>query len=116
MIYIEYDKINRTNIIKLTRGDDVFLNIVLTDQYGKPYELQQGDELTFSLKRNLMSRQLLISKKFYSSELAINHEDTCDLDFGDYVYDIQLRFASGKIFTVIGPSKLIIMPEVNDEC
>lgn len=115
MVEIRYDKISRTNTIKLTRGDDITLAIVLIDQNGNEYDLQEGDELIFSVKKDFRSKETVLCKHIYTKQLLISHEDTVGLDFGNYIYDVQLHFSSGQIFTVISPSKMIILPEVHND-
>lgn len=101
------------NDISLTRGDTLHLQITLTDQEGEVYTLQDGDALVFTVKKNTSSDVVLIQKNILNSDITISHEDTKNMSYGTYVYDVQLTQANGDVTTVIKPSKFIITEEVN---
>ena len=44
--------------------------------------------------------------------ITINPEDTEDLEFGCYVYDVQMTFASGSVKTLVKPAKFFVGGEV----
>ena len=44
--------------------------------------------------------------------IHIRPEDTKELSFGKYLYDIQLTTADGDIYTVIPPTTFEILKEV----
>ena len=41
----------------------------------------------------------------------IRPEDTRDLDYGTYKYDVQVELANGDVFTFIPISDFVVMPE-----
>ena len=45
-------------------------------------------------------------------EFVIEPEDTSGLDFGNYVYDVELTLADGTVNTIIPPSTFKVMGEV----
>lgn len=45
-------------------------------------------------------------------KLVLNPDDTKDLDFGTYVYDIQLQKTTGEVYTFITKSYLTLTEEV----
>lgn len=45
--------------------------------------------------------------------LHLDPEDTKDLGFGEYVYDVELTFANGDVDTFINNAKFILAPEVS---
>ena len=45
--------------------------------------------------------------------LEFDPSDTKSLDFGDYVYDIEITFEDGSVDTFINNAALIIKPEVD---
>jgi hypothetical protein len=47
--------------------------------------------------------------------VEIDPEDTKDLRFGQYVYDVQWTQSNGTIITLVKPSKFIIEHEVTYE-
>lgn len=109
MLYIQKD-----NTIKLTRGDTALLSIDIYNDIAKiPYTLSEGDKLTLSVKKTLKGSTYSFQKMITgSNQITINPEDTRNLDFGDYFYDVQLNTESGDVYTIIEPSTFSIMPEV----
>ena len=91
------------NIIKLTRGDSATFTITVLTSEGEPYEMQDGDKIEFTLKNSVVEEQVLVQKQGHEIKLA--YEDTKDLPFGDYVYDIQITFQNGDRDTIIAPQE-----------
>ncbi len=101
------------NDISITRGDTLNLEIKLTDQNGDDYVLQEGDELVFTLKKDVYTQEILLQKNISGNRLTITHIETQTMKYGTYVYDVQLTQSNGDVTTVIKPSKFIITEEVN---
>lgn len=101
--------------ITMTRGDTFKAKIDLTDVNGDPYVPSEGDIITFGVKSSYSDAACLIFKTIPIStmELVINPEDTKELSFKTYVYDIQLVKASGETDTFITKAKLVITEEVH---
>ena len=101
--------------ITLTRGDTFIAQIELTDPNGNPYTPVEGDIITFAAKRSYNDAAALIFKEIPidTLKLVLDPEDTKSLDFGQYVYDIQIVFATGAVDTFITKAKLIITEEVH---
>lgn len=98
------DKKNHT--IQLTRGDTarltVDLDCFLEDGTKQPYTMRNDDVLTLSVKRTAKSFKACLQKDVKgSNEIHIKPEDTAALDFGSYVYDVELCTAEGDVYTVI---------------
>lgn len=117
------------NNIYLTRGDSAAIELQVVNGEN-PYDFSE-DEVKFSLKKRLSDKQPLIQKTFgnYDSEtnkasITIEPEDTAGLDFGDYLYDIQLKHTEEPeqegddpvvtVDTIIVPSTFTIGAEVTD--
>ena len=96
--------------ITITRGDTASFSISITDASGAAYEPQEGDVVTFTVKKSTKTEDILIQKTGTSISLA--HEDTADLKYGTYAYDVQLTYASGDIDTFIGPADFVVTEEV----
>lgn len=109
MLYVEAD-----NTIKLTRGDTAYLEVPLVDDTtGETYEMQPGDKLTLSVKKNVKDATCCFQKVVEGSNIfKVLPEDTAGCDFAKYKYDIQLDTAAGDTFTVIEPACFTVMPEV----
>ena len=98
-------KISGTKIT-INRGDTAFLTINVRDREGNVYELQDGDSLWFSVKQKATDENYAIApKKLNKNVLEIMREDTINLDFGSYIYDIQLVNNQGFTSTIIQPSE-----------
>lgn len=103
--------IKGTNI-DLTRGDSLKVTINIT-QDGEEYTPQDGDVIRFAMKRYYSDSDALINKTIDNSTLLLelDPEDTKELAFGSYVYDIEMTFANGDVDTFI-KGKFTITEEV----
>ena len=100
------------NNINMIRGDTIRLDIEITTADGNPYILKDGDKLLFTVKKNVFDKDIIIQKKITSGTIVIDHQDTADLEYRSYVYDVQLTLANGDVCTVIPPSELFVGYEV----
>lgn len=101
------------NEIRMTRGDTESFTISITGQDNLEYELKDGDKLVFTVKQSVYDEKVIIQKQIIDKSFIIDHEDTTNLLYGTYYYDVQLTFANGSVCTVIKPSKFIVCEEVN---
>lgn len=106
--------IGKNNTIKLTRGDTFVCDIKMTKQDGYPYDPEEGDEIRFAMKSNIKDKEPLILKEIPidTMQLILNPEDTKELPFGIYCYDIELAKANGMVDTFITKSVLVLEEEV----
>lgn len=103
------------NTIELTRGDSCAIGLKLIDIEGNPYEPEEGDELFIRLKKKPRDNyELLFEKKgtLDPMEFQLEEEDTMNLDFGTYYYEIELVSDDNKHFTVIPPTKFKVGKEL----
>ena len=100
--------------IELTRGDTLQLTLSIENIDETEYIPDPGDVILFSMKKYYTSGDVLISKVIDNTSLTfvIQPSDTANLDFGDYVYDIQITTVDGVVDTIIPRSKFRILPEV----
>ena len=105
-------KINGTTIT-LTRGDSFYCQLTLK-QNGQAYTPAVGDSIRFAMKKNYFDTEALITKTVPTDTLILNLEpsDTKTLEFGKYVYDLEMTFANGDIDTFINEADFVIAPEV----
>ena len=89
----------------MRRGDTESIGVTVSG-----YTLQDGDQIDFTVRRNAFS-EVAIHKTVTdfsenSAVIPINPEDTENLQFGPYVYDIQLTYG-GIVKTIVpdDPSK-----------
>lgn len=104
----------KDNIITLTRGDSCSLSIDIADSDGTPYTLNEGDTLTFTLKKKIESKEVLLSKELNGTVLNLSPSDTLSLDFGEYVFDIVLKTYDGNVFTIVSVKPFTIAAEVHN--
>ena len=101
-----------TKKIFLTRGDTfrVQLQIVNGNEIYVPSE---NDSIRFSMKRTYTSNVVLIHKDIPNDTmvLTLNPEDTKNLPFGMYVYDMEITFENGDVYTFLS-GWLKLLPEV----
>ena len=107
--------------IRMTRGDTVAIEVGMT-RSGSAYTPQADDSLRFALKHakftaartDYEDAQPLITKTIPTDTmlLRIEPEDTAELGFGEYAYDIEITFANGDVDTFIAEARLVIAPEV----
>lgn len=113
-------KINGTSI-SLTRGDSLRVQVSIMKD-GELYSPSGSDTIRFFMKRGTMNefrtaykdQSPLIEKTIPTDTmlLALDPEDTQSLDFGEYVYDVQITFANSIVDTFINNAKFTILPEV----
>ena len=108
MLYID-DK-----TIKLTRGDTARLTVPIINLANNgEYTMESGDILYFTVKKTAKDSDFLFQKSVTgSNSIHIKPEDTADLSFGKYKYDVQLTTATGDVYTVIEPSTFEVMEEI----
>ena len=109
-------KVNGTDLAMI-RGDSE--SITLSIQDGEAViPFVPGDTVYFTVKRSSLVDEIALQKivtEFNEDgnciiEIAPN--DTKDLEFRSYVYDIQLNRLDGTVTTIIPCSKFVIAEEV----
>lgn len=114
-------KIDKNNIVLLTKGDSAVLELSLKAYFDNgfhaPYFPTRRDSIVLTLKESADHCSKVILKKDMQelSLFVFNPEDTRHLHCGIYYYDVQLITEDGEIYTVIPPSIFELLPEVNDE-
>lgn len=109
MLYIKDD-----GTIRLTRGDTARLTIpIINSASNDEYVMQSGDVLFFTVKKSAKDTNYLFQKESTGTNaIHIKPEDTNNLSFGKYKYDVQLTTAPGDVYTIIEPSVFEIMEEI----
>lgn len=91
------------DVIYITRGDNaVFEVTAYTDESQEtPYELQDGDSFTFTVRRIASKEsQIVFAISSVSNRIVFSHEDTANVEVGKYSADIQLTTAEGDRYTI----------------
>ena len=99
--------------ISLTRGDTGIFTIELVDETGEPYTPGPGDSLRFAMDKKYGVSDPIIEKNIPIDTLTlqIDPEDTKDLDFGTYVYDLELTDSLARVSTIL-LAKFMVTQEV----
>lgn len=106
-------KISGTTII-LTRGDTLKTKINIYDSNGEDYIPVLGDKIRFALKQSYSDEEPILIKNipYETCMLHLLPEDTKTLEFGKYVYDIQITLNDGTVDTFISKAILKLTEEV----
>lgn len=97
----------KDGIPHIRRGDSGDLTVPITVQEDDgspkvPYELQDGDELTLTIRERAESESpVLLQLHSLTGSFTFNPQDTKNIPVGKYSFDVQLTMAGGEIHTVI---------------
>ena len=106
--------------ISMIRGDSESITVACYEKSGGGERafmpLEDGDTVYFTVRPDAESPVVLqkMIEDFPEGKavIALDPEDTADLDFGDYVYDVQLTRANDTVTTLIEPSRFRLEEEV----
>lgn len=97
-------------MIKLTRGDTAYLDVCVADSDGKEIKLTEQSEICMTVREDTLS-PILFQVAAKDGTIKINPEDTKELEFGTYRYDVQVTLANGDVVTH-GPYRFKVLQEV----
>ena len=105
----------KNNAIEMTRSDSLVATVEITKD-GEIYNPVQGDYIRFAMSKSYKSERkyvLLLSKEIPYDTLVLEllPEDTSDLDYGTYNYDIEITYDDGRVDTFIS-STITLTKEV----
>ena len=100
--------------ITMTRGDTVRIQVAI-DIDGEEYTPEVGDVVRFAAKKAWTDEEpcILITIPNDTLVLTIEPNDTKQLEFGAYNYDLQITFANGDVATFVTKAKLKIEEEAD---
>jgi hypothetical protein len=110
--------IKENGSITLTRGDTLEVVVKLYENScdcecdSDQFVLEEGSSCRFAVKEDYDSTEVLINKDIPIDTmlLKLDPSDTKNLEFGTYVYDIQVTLPNGDVDTVL-PRKLFRLAE-----
>ena len=107
-------KIQGTSI-EMTRGDTLRVYLTLKDCNGDDYTPAAGDSIRFAMKKRYNDSTPLILKPIPTDTLVLElaPSETKNLQFTEYVYDIEMTYANGDVDTFIDRAKFKITEEVH---
>ena len=98
--------------IYITRGDSAFLDFELKDSSGQPLILGDNDLVRCEVRESGNGGPLLFEGIIENNNSwHIRPEDTRGATLSEYVYDIQIEYASGDVYTFIPLSNFVLLPE-----
>lgn len=105
--------------IWITRGDNAFIDLEVR-QPNFPYDtycLEEEDSVLLTIRKNKFDNidgdnPVLLQKELIEGRFIFTSSDLKEFEFGDYFYDVQLKFGNGVINTIIGPNIFKVLPEV----
>lgn len=74
--------------MEIIRGDTKEISVSITKN-GEPY-VPLGERVVFTVKKDYDDDEVLIQHDVVNSKVFITHEDTVNLDYGNYVYDVRV--------------------------
>lgn len=106
--------INADGSIQLTRGDTARLSVTIENELTNGnYEVAAGDTMRLTVKKKVDDNTPLFQKVITgSNQFYIEPKDTSNIDFGKYLYDVELTTAAGDVYTVIVPTTFEILKEI----
>ena len=105
-------KIDEKQNIILTRSDTCVLKLEITDSAGDSYDYS-NDTVQFTVKSSTYTNEVIIQKTINGDSFVITPDDTKDLYYGTYFYDVQIITPQNNVYTVIGPCEFVLSSEVN---
>lgn len=102
--------------IEMTRGDSLTLELSLTKN-NEAYTPEAGDVIRFAMAKTYKDTrgyELLIEKVINHEDmlLRLDPQDTATLNYGKYVYDLQITYADGTVETFANKKQLKLTEEV----
>ena len=97
------------NKIYLVRGDSGAITVTVLNADGSVRSIQDDDEILLTV-RSTPTSEVLFQKT--GPEIIITPEDTAELAFGTYCYDVQITLADGTVDTIIPKNDFIVLEEV----
>ena len=105
-------QIGRNREMYMTRGDSEYFLVAIKD-----YGFQSGDVVTFTVRRHKGLGDVKIQKvvtefdDLKKAHIVIDPEDTAQMDFDTYYYDIQVDLHDIGRKTIVPPTKFVLGEE-----
>lgn len=101
--------------IEIIRGDSFAINVRMTDKEGKEIIVGEDGQVYFTMKKTYNDEEAILQKDLndgivYSEEIGyritFNTNDTNELPYGKYVFDIEYKVNDFVRTVAIGTIKL----------
>lgn len=100
-----------TNKITLTKGDNAEIEVKIQDANGAERLVYEDDVLTLTVRKSPNSA-ISLTKTAIDGVFTLTPEDTKSLATGNYVYDVELKAFTGKIYTIVPKSTFVLLEEI----
>ena len=107
--------VDKDNTIHLTRGDTARFSIgrIVNTVTNTNYTPTAEDTVTMTIKKTTLDAAPCVQIIVPGGEVFhIKPEDTKEMAFGKYVYDVQLTMADGDVYTIIPLATFDLQKEV----
>lgn len=97
-------KVTKNGRIYLTKGDSATINLDIQTAEGKVFTPNGGDKILFTVRNGYKKKDCAeyeFQLEIQNGILKIKPEHTDNMEYGRYVYDVQVSFSSGDIDTVL---------------
>ena len=108
-------KVDEDNTIHLTRGDTARFSIgrIVNTVTNTNYTPTAEDTVTMTIKKTVLQADPFVQLIVHGGEVFhMKPEDTKEMAFGKYVYDVQLTTADGDVYTIVPPATFDLLKEV----
>lgn len=85
--------------IFMVKGNTALFNLTLKKD-GQPYDYS-NDLVQLTIKTDIYTNKVLIQKTFAGGSIKFVPDDTDNIDYGVYKYDVALTTPGGDFYTVI---------------
>ncbi len=111
--------------IRMVNGDHKIFEITVTGDAGNVVDISNY-EAYFTIKKRPKDTDYLVQKSTVNGgivktdalngimEVTLLSADTVSFKEGTYYYDVELRDASGEKYTIVPPSKFVIIKGVTE--
>ena len=103
--------------ITMTRGDSAYIHVTANYKDSEEaYTPVEGDSVAFTVKRFPKDTTIMLTKEVPTDSMVLHllPEDTKSLQYGEYVFDVQLTYANGDVDTFITDGTLVVTTEVSE--
>lgn len=110
---------NRKNRLEIVRGTSQLIEIRITGPDGAPYSLLEGDVIRFGVKFHQDRPDYLLKKEAREltggvTRIALEPEDTGNLECGIYKFDIGLQ-TGAQYLCVVPYSDFVLLPNITEK-
>lgn len=102
------------NNVKMVRGDTGEVELTLTLEGGTAID-PAAYTAVLSLKKSVDDVATILKKTFTNGKVSFSHEDTNNLPYGTYVYDVQVELLEDGSIHTIGYHSFVVLADVTRE-